>query len=102
MAQLDIGVIRVMHFLHDLAPENARLHDIGLFHGTDLVAPLARQLERGTCHTVDLALGVALRVDADALVAFGENAARLAEIDAAGQFPHDHDVETGHHIPLEA
>ena len=51
------------------------------------------QLEGRPRDAGDLALGVALRVHADALVALLVDAARLAEIDARGQLAHDHDVE---------
>ena len=77
------------------------LHDVGLLHRADLVLPPPRQLEGRARDAGDLALGVALGVDADALVALGEDAARLAEVDAGGQLAHDHDVEPGHHLALQ-
>jgi hypothetical protein len=91
--QLHVRVFGVVHLLHHLAPQHARFHHIGLLHRADLVAPLARQLEGRARDAGDLGFGVALGVDADALVAFGEDPARLAEIDARGQLAHDHDVE---------
>ena len=84
VAELDVGVLGGVHLGDDLAPEHARLHHVGLLHRADLVrrgAAPARRPTRGD--PGDLALGVALGVDADALVALGEDAARLAEVDAA-------------------
>jgi hypothetical protein len=66
-----------------------------------LLPRLARHLEGRARHAGDLAFGVALGVDADAFVALGMDAARLAEIDAGGQFADDHDVETRDHVLLE-
>jgi hypothetical protein len=63
--------------------------------------PLPRHLEGRARHARDLAFGVALGVDADALVALGMDAARLAEIDAGGQLADDHDVEAGDHVLLQ-
>ena len=66
-----------------------------------LFCALAGQLEGGAGDAGDLALGVALGVDADALVALGDDAARLAEVDAGGQLADDQDVEAGHHLALQ-
>jgi hypothetical protein len=91
----------VVDFLHHVAPEDARFHHVGLLHRADLVGPLARQFEGGARHAGDLAFRVALGVDADALVALGMDAARLAEIDAGGQLADDHDVEARDHVLLQ-
>ena len=85
-----------------LAPEDARFHDVGLLHGAELVAALAGQIEGGARDATDFGGGVALGVhsDAPAFVVVGD-AARFAEIDAGGQFSHDHDVQTRDHVPLQ-
>ena len=82
----------------DFAPQDAAFHDVGFFHGADFVAAAAGEFKSGAGDTLDLAFGVALRVDADAFVAFLEDAARFAEIDAGGEFAHDHDVEARDHV----
>jgi len=82
MRQLDIGILSLVDFGHDIAPQDAGFHDIGFLHGADLVGPLARQLECGAGNPCDLAFGVALGVDANTFVALFMDAARLAEIDA--------------------
>ena len=84
-------------------PEHAGLHDVALFHRGDLVAPLARQLEGDAGDALDLVGVVDLGIDG-ALLAVAEigDGLRLAEIDAAGQLAHDHDVEPLDHLALEA
>ena len=77
-----------------LAPQDAGLHDVGLLDRTDTLAALARpgRRRRGRCgrsrRRVDLGVDAAA-----AAVGQGLDAARLAEIDAAGEFADDHDVE---------
>jgi hypothetical protein len=87
--------------VHHVAPEHARFHHVGLLHRADLVAALARQFKRRPRDAGNLAFGVALGVDAHTLVAFADDPAGLAEIDARGQFADDHDVEAGNHVLLE-
>jgi hypothetical protein len=62
----------------------------------------ARQLEGDAGDALDLVGVVDLRVDA-ALLAVAEidDLLRLAEIDAAGQFAHDQDVEAFDHFRLQ-
>ncbi len=87
----------------DLAPQQARLHDIGLVDLAEPLLPLPRQLEGGAADALDLGLGIDLGVDA-AAGAVGQrlDAARVAEIDAAGQLAHDQQVEPGDQLALEA
>ena len=82
MAEFDVGVFSVADPLGDFAPQDAAFHDVGFFHGADFVAPAAGEFKGGAGDALDLAFGVALCVDADALVAFLEDAARFPEIDA--------------------
>ena len=67
-----------------------------------LLAALARRLEGDLRDAPDLAFGVVHRVEALALAAGQRvDAARLAEVDVAGQLAHDQDVEPGDHFGLE-
>src|SRR5262249_27192149 len=90
--ELDIRVVG-RDAARDLAPQDARFHDIGLVDLTQATLALSRQLEPGADDALDLGLAVDLRVDA-ATAAVGHclDAARLAEINAAGQFAHDHQI----------
>jgi len=45
VGQLDIGVVFVMHLLHDFAPQDAAFHDIGFLHRADFVAPTTCQFK---------------------------------------------------------
>jgi hypothetical protein len=67
-----------------------------------LIAAKARELEGDGGDTLDLVGLVDLRVDG-ALLAVAEilDLFRLAEIDAAGQLAHDHDVEAVDAITLQ-
>ena len=92
-----------MQLIDDLVPEHAGLHHVALLHRRDLVAALLRELERDAGDALDLVGVVDLGVDR-ALLAVAEigDGLGLAEIDAAGQFPQDDDVEPVHHVALEA
>ena len=89
--------------IDDLVPQHAGLHHVALFHRGDLVAPLARQLEADARDALDLVGVVDLGVDG-ALLAVAEigDGFRLAEIDAAGEFAQDDDIEALDHLALEA
>ena len=89
--------------LHLFAPQHAGFHHIGFFHRTQPVAAPSRQLKRRPRHAADFTGGVALGVDADppALI-IGENPARFAEINPAGQLTDDHDIQPRHHLALQA
>ena len=72
-----------------------------------LLAALARRLERDVGDALDLRARVAHRVEG--LVGAGERAvgrrataARLAEVDVAGELADDQDVEAGDHLGLQA
>ncbi|MCY1542930.1 hypothetical protein D9M68_787110 [compost metagenome] len=94
MLELDVGIFRLVGLGHHLVPQDARLHDVALFHRADAVLPRARQLEGDAGDALDLVGVVDLGVDATLLaVAEIDDFLRLAEIDAAGQFAHDQDVE---------
>ena len=73
-----------------------------LFGRGHLVAALAREIEGDAADALDLVGVVDLGVDA-ALLAVAEidDLLGLAEIDAAGQLAHDHDVEALDDLALE-
>ncbi len=101
--ELDIRVIRVANPLRDLAPQPAQFHDVGLVDLADPAVALSRQIEGGADDAFDLGLGIDFGVDpAPAAVRQCLDPARLAEIDAAGQFPHDHQIEAGNDLTLQA
>ncbi len=92
-----------MDAARDLAPQNAGLHDIGLVDLAQAMLPLAGEFERGADDALDLGFGVDFGVDAAAgAVGHRLDAARVAEIDAAGQFAHDKQVEAGDQLALQA
>ena len=93
VAEFYIRIIGVAHSLHNFAPQNARLHDIGLLHGADFVVAATCKLKGRAGNAVNFGFCIALRVDTDTLIALFKDAPWLSEIDAAGQFAHDHDVE---------
>ena len=86
----------------DLVPQHAGLHHIALLGRGNLVAPRAGEIEGDARDAVDLECVIDLRVDA-ALLAIAEigDGLGLAEIDAAGQFAHDQNVEALDDIALE-
>ncbi len=86
----------------DLVPQNARLHDVALFHRRHAVLARAGQLEGDARDALDLERVVDLRVDAALLaVAEVDDLLGLAEIDAAGELAHDEDVEALDHFLLQ-
>ena len=78
-------------------------HHIALFHRGQLVAALARQIEGHARDALDLIGVVDLGVDG-ALLAVAEigDGLGFAEINPAGQFAHDHDVEALDQFGLQA
>ena len=93
--ELHVGILLLVKLGRLLAPQHAGVHDVGLLGRQHLVAALARQLEGDGADAADLAYRVALGVEClDLALGVGLAAARLAEIDAAGQLADDHDVET--------
>ena len=102
MRELDIGKFRFVQRDDFLAPQHAGLEHVGLVDRTDLVPSRPRQLESGTRDAANLIGGVLLGVEAAALPV-GErlDAARLAEINAAGQFADDDEIDVPEHAGLE-
>src|SRR5690606_34186310 len=88
-----------MGFGDDIAPQLRGLEDVRLVHRAHAPVPLAGRLEGRAGDPADLPFRVAHRVEALAFARFGAAyAARLAEVDVAGQLPHDEDVESRHQL----
>ena len=98
MGQLDVGKFRRVQCDDFLAPQHAGLEHIGLVDRTDPALSRARQLEGCPRHAANLVGGVLLGVETAALpVGKRFDAARLAEIDAAGEFADDDEVDIFEH-----
>src|SRR5207244_13414622 len=102
MRELDIGKFRSVQGNDFLAPQHAGFEYIGLVDRANLVPSRPRQLKRGTRDTANLISRILLGVEATALPV-GErlDAARLAEINPAGQFANDDEVDVPQHAGLE-
>src|SRR5206468_13106805 len=101
--QSDTAATSTAHPLGALAPPPPRFHDISLVDFAATAAAPSRQLAGAAYDALDLSLAVDSRVDAPAAsVGQGLDPARRAEIDPAGQLAHDHQIETGDEVALEA
>src|SRR6266851_4390057 len=103
MLELDVPVFARMHLGDHLVPEHAGFHDVALFHRGQLVAALARQVERDAGDALDFIGVVNLRIDG-ALLAVAEigDGFGLTKVHPAGELAHDHDVEALDHLALQA
>src|SRR6266481_5407093 len=101
MGELDVGEFFSMQSDNFFTPYHTGLKHIGLVHRTDLVPASTRQFERRLRHAANLVGGVLLGIET-APLPIGErlDAARLAEIDAAGQFANDVKVDAFQHMCL--
>ncbi len=100
--ELDVGRVGLVRGRHDLVPQDARPHDVALFRRVHLVAPLAREIEGDLGDALDLVRRVDLRVDRALLAVLErDDLLRLAEIDAARELAHDHDVEPFDELALQ-
>ena len=99
----DVRVLAVVQLLHRLAPQHAGLHDVGLLDRGDRCRACRASSKPTRAIALDLGRGVDLGVDA-APRAVGQvlDAARLAEIDAAGELAQDHDVQARDQLGLQA
>ena len=92
--KLHVGVLLLVQLGRLFAPQHAGVHHVGLLRGEDLVLALAGQFEGDGADAADFRRRVALRVEGlDLAGGVDMAAARLAEVNAAGQFADDHDVE---------
>ena len=102
VGEFDVLVFGGVEFRDLFLPEQARGHHVVLFGGGDFVAAQAREFEGDAGDAVDFVRRVNLRVDGAAFAVGNRgDAARFAEIDAAREFAHDHDVEAGDDFGLE-
>ena len=76
MVELHIGIVAGMDVGHDLTPEQAAFHDIGLFRTGDAIVTAAGQFKGDTSDALDLAGRIDLGVKASALTI---DASRLLE-----------------------
>ena len=89
-------------FHHYLAPEHGRFQHILLVHRAKPFTPLHGDPESRVGDTADLRLRVAQRVDPHAFARLcSTDAPGLGEIDAAGQFAHDHDIQSADQFRFE-
>ena len=83
-------------------PEHAGFHHVALLGGADPPPAPTRELEGDPGDALDLVGVVDLRVDRPLLsVAKVDDLLRLAEVNAAGQFAHDHDIEPVDNLALQ-
>ena len=91
VADLDVRVIG-LQALDRLAPQTRRLEHVCLVDAAQAVVALLRHLERDAHDALDFRHGIFLRIICIRHAVFLA-AAALAEIDAAGQFTHNQNVE---------
>ena len=82
--------------------KHAGAHDVALFGRVHLVAALAGKVEGDLGDALDLVRRVDLRVDGALLAVLErDDLLRLAEVHAARQLAHDHDVEALDQLALQ-
>ena len=94
--ELHLRKLLAQHALDDCSPQPGRLQDVRLVHGNDTPATTHGQATGDLCHAFDFVGGVGADV-----LGLVRCAALPAEVDPAGQFPHDHDVRASDHLGLE-
>ena len=100
MVEFHARKVRV-DFGDDIAPQLRHFQHVGLVHGGDLVAALDGEIERHASNADDLPLVVDVRIDAPATAVIEGDAARFAEVDAAGEFADDQNVQPGHQFRFQ-
>ncbi len=103
MLELHVLVFARVNLADHFVPQHAGFHDVALFHRGQLVAALACQIESDARDALDFIGVVDLGIDG-ALLAVAEigDGFGFAEIDAAGELAHDHDIEALDHLALQA
>src|SRR5207247_1038540 len=106
VVELDVGVLLV-DFGDDVLPELEGLQHVGLVDAGYTLAALARGLEGDVGDALDLGLRVAHGVEGffgagEMAVDRGAAAARLAEVDVAGELADDEDVQPRDELRLQA
>jgi hypothetical protein len=82
--------------LDDRSPQPRGLEHIGLIDRRELAAPRARETGGEAHDAFDFLQGIAAHIDG-----FGRRARLIAEVDAAGQFAHHHDVHAAQQLRLD-
>src|SRR5699024_3340067 len=101
LAVRHVGVL-VLQPVHHRAPQAAGVQHVGLVHAAQLFAALAGRLKADAADPLDLVLGVGHDVHRLLFAAGQGVGAVLAKVDAAGQLPHDDEVDAlGHDLGLE-
>ena len=95
------GDVRIVlrHIIHDRAPQLRRLQHVGLVDGGQVLPSLARGVEGHARDPIDLANRVPHRIEC--LAGLSIDLARLAEVEPAGQLPHDQQIRTARDLGLE-
>ena len=106
MVERDVRVFLV-HVGDDVFPEREGFQHIRLVDAGQALVALLRRLEGDMGDAADLAFRIAHRIKPFALalertVRALAHAARLAEINVAGQFADDQDIEARHHFRLQS
>ena len=100
--ELHIGIFALVQSVGDFMPQDAGLHDVALFRRGDFVVALAREFKRHTADALDFVSVIDLRINAALLaIAQIDDFLRLAEVNAARQFAHDHNVEALDNLALQ-
>ena len=92
VAELHVRIVGV-DFGYHLAPKLRHFKHVGLVHGSKPAVALARQVEGDPGDAGDFALVVDVGVEATPPAVVHHDAARFAEVDAAGEFADDQDVQ---------
>lgn len=78
--------------MHDLAPQTGRFQNVRLVDGNDLFLTFLSEFESDLRDARDLFHVIFFRI-VGVFAAFALASAALAEIDAARQFAHDHQID---------
>ena len=103
MLQFNFGKFCANHAGYFFVPQKAAFHDIALFGRGQFFAALHRQITGNTRNALNLISFIDLRIDAASLaIAQIFNAARLTEIDPAGQLADNHNIKALDQFALQA
>ena len=94
VAECDIGVIRLPDAGHRFAPQAGGIEHVGLVDAAQAAVSLASHIEADAGNALDFGYAVHLRI-VGRLCPVHLLCAALAEIDAAGQLAHDHQIKRG-------
>ena len=101
MGELDIRVF-FADFFKDFAPQFGGFQNVGFADGADFFAAFLSGLEGNVGNTADFTFAVFHGVVAFAFAVFqNADAARFAEINIAGEFAHNQNIQTGNDFGFE-